>query len=72
MKKNEFTQTIEMNKLFDTHEPIVGNSWYIFSMVARIFSSVIVVLSGHVVNPIFCITLMIFVKGLPRDYCYGL
>ena len=37
-------------------------------MVAPTFYDVIIVLSGDVVNPIFHITLMIFVKGLPRDF----
>ena len=41
-------------------------------MVDQIFSGVIVVLSGDVVNPIFFITLMIFVKVLPRYLCDGL
>ena len=41
-------------------------------MVAPIFSSVILLLSGDVVDPIFFITLMIFFKGLTRDSCYEL
>ena len=41
-------------------------------MVAPSFSGLIVVLSGDAVNPIFCITLMIFVKKLPMDLRDGL
>ena len=52
---------IEMNKYLMNHEQIVRNAWDIFSMVSLDFSSVIVLLSGDVVNPIFCIILMIFV-----------
>ena len=40
-------------------------------MVYPRFSGVIVVLSGDVVNPICCITMVIFVKGLPRYLCDG-
>ena len=36
-------------------------------MVDPIFYGVIVVISGDVVNSIFCITLMIFVKDSPND-----
>ena len=42
------------------------------SMVTPIFSGVIVIMSGDLVNPIFSITLMIFLKGLPRYLCFGL
>ena len=63
---------MEFNKPSDTYEQIVGNSWSIFSMVDWIFSGVIVVLFVDVINPIFCITLMIFVKVLPMDFCDGL
>ena len=38
-----------MNKPLETHEPIVRNSWAIFSTVAQIFSGVIIVLSGDAV-----------------------
>ena len=41
-------------------------------MVDPIFSGVIVVLSVDVTNPIFGITLMNFVKVLPRDFFHGL
>ena len=41
-------------------------------MVEPIFSGVIVFLSGDVVNPIFRITLIIFVNGLPIYLCDGL
>ena len=41
-------------------------------MAAPIFSGTIVVLSGDAVNPIFHITLMIFVKDLPIYLCDGL
>ena len=41
-------------------------------MVAPIFYCVIVVLYGDVLNSIFRITLMIFVKYLPRVLCDGL
>ena len=43
-----------------------------FLMVSQSFSGVIIVLSSDVVNSIFCISLMIFVKVLPRDLCDGL
>ena len=58
-----------MNKLLDTHEQIVGNSWAIFSMVAAIFYGVIVVLYGDVVSSIFRITMIILVKDLLRYLC---
>ena len=61
-----------MNKPLDAHKQVVGNSWSISSMVAPILSGVIVVLSGDEVNPIFCITLIIFFKGLRRYSCNGL
>ena len=48
--RQECVPTIEMNKLLENHEHIVGNSWAIFSMVPPRFSGVIVVLSGDVVN----------------------
>ena len=67
--RHEYLLTIEMNKPFETHEHIFGNSWDILSMVAPMFSGFIVVLSGYVVNQIFCITLIKFVKGLPRYSC---
>ena len=51
-----------MKEPSETHEQIVGNSWSILSMVAPIFYGVIVVLSGDVVNSIFCIILIIFVN----------
>ena len=38
-------------------------------MSAPSVSGVIAVLAGDVVNPIFYMTLMIFVKNLPRDLC---
>ena len=38
-------------------------------MIALIFSGVIVVLYGYLVNSIFCVTLIIFVKILQRDLC---
>ena len=38
-------------------------------MVAPRFSGVLVVLYGDVVNPIFNITMIIFVKVLPRYSC---
>ena len=41
-------------------------------MVALRFSGGIVVISGDVMNPIFGITLMIFVKGLPGYFFDGL
>ena len=41
-------------------------------MFAPTFSGVLVVLSGDVVNKIFCIDLVTFVKGFPRDSCDGL
>ena len=41
-------------------------------MVSTIFSGVIVVLFGGIVNPIFHINLMVFEKGLQKDPCYGL
>ena len=41
-------------------------------MVAPIFSGAIVVMSGDVVHPIFCITLVVFVKVLPRYSYEGL
>ena len=58
---NEYILTIETKKPLETYEHIVGNSWVIFSMFAP-FSSVIVVHSVDVVNRIFRIILMIFVK----------
>ena len=70
--KHECVLTIEINKPLETYEHIVGNSWAIFPMVSPNFYVVIVVMSGDVVNPIFCITLVIFVEVLPKDSCYGL
>ena len=67
--RNEHVMKIEMNQPLEAHEKIVGNSWALLSMVASIFYGAIVVLSGDVVNSIFRIILMIFVKGLPRDLC---
>ena len=51
---------------------MVGRSCAIFSLLDPSFSGVILVMSGDVVNPIFLITMMIFVNGLPRDLCDGL
>ena len=65
--QNECVLTIEMNGPLEIHEQIVGNEWSICSMVAPSFYGVIVVLSGDVVNSIFRITLIIFVKALPRN-----
>ena len=62
--------TIDLNKPLDIHEQMVGRSCC--SMFAPSSSGVIVVLSGDVVNPIFCTTLMIFVEVLPMDFCDGL
>ena len=56
-----------MNKLLKTQEQIFGNSWAIFSKVPPRFYDVIVVIYGDVVNSIFGITLILFVKYLPRD-----
>ena len=64
--------TIEMNEQLDTNEQIFGNLQAILSMVAPIFSVVIVVLFGYSVNPIFSITMMIFVNGLQIYSCDGL
>ena len=41
-------------------------------MVAPRFSGVLIVLSADEANPMFCITMIIFVGGLPRDFCDGL
>ena len=41
---------------------------YLLNGCPKIYG-VIVVLSGDVVTSIFCITLIIFVKYLPRDLC---
>ena len=41
-------------------------------MVTQSSDGVIVVLSGGVVNSLFLITLIIFVKYLLRDLCHGL
>ena len=38
-------------------------------MVSPSFYGVIVLLYGDIMNPILCITLMIFFKSLPRDLC---
>ena len=70
--RQECVLTIETNKLLEIHENIVGNSCSILSIVAPSFSGVISVLNGYVVNPIFCVYLMIFLKVLTRDSCYGL
>ena len=61
-----------MKKPLENHEHIVGKSQAISSMVTPIFYDVIIVLSGDILNPIFCITPMIFVNGLPRYLCAGL
>ena len=60
-----------MDKPLYTHEQMVGRSLVIFSIDAANFSGLIVALYGDIVNPIFHITLMIFVKVLPRDSCDG-
>ena len=41
-------------------------------MVAPRVSDAIVIMSVYVVNSIFSVALIIFVKGLPRDFRYGL
>ena len=64
--RNECDVEIEMNKPFDNHKQIVENSWAILSMVAPIFYGMIVVVYVDVVDPIICITLIIFVKYLPQ------
>ena len=64
--------TMELKGPLEDHEHIVGNSWDICSVVFPSFYGVIVVLSGDVVNSLFCITLIIFVKDLPRNSCDGL
>ena len=56
-------------KPLDTHEQTVGKSLYICSIFAPIFSGVVVVLSGDVVNSIFHITVIIFFKGLSSYLC---
>ena len=63
---------MELNKKLDNHEHMVGRSWDICSLLAQNISGIIAVLSGDVVNPLFFITLMIFVNGLPRDFCDGI
>ena len=63
--------TIKINKQLETHEKVVEKSWAICSIVAPRFSGIIEVMYGDVVNTIFCITMMIFVKVLPR-YPYDL
>ena len=42
-----------MNTPSENYEHILGNSRTIFSMVAPIFSGVIIMLFGDAVNPIF-------------------
>ena len=69
--RNERLPKIEMNKPLETNEQIVGNSWAIFSIFPPSFYGVILVLSSDIVNSIFYITLIISVKYLPRDLCYG-
>ena len=67
--RNFCVMIIYLNKPLDTHDCMVGLSWSILSMFAPIFYGVLVVLSGGVVNPIFWISLMIFVEILPRYFC---
>ena len=62
--RHELFLIIEMTKLLENNEHIVGKSWAIWSIIYPIFSVVIVVMSGDVVNPIFFITLMIFIEVL--------
>ena len=50
----------------DTHEQIVGSLWDFCSL------GVVAVISGDVVNSILRITLILFVKYLPRDSFDGL
>ena len=61
------------------NEQTIGDSWTdIWEPVSHFlngfprFYGVIVVISGDVVNSIFYITMMIFVKDLSRDLCDGL
>ena len=61
-----------MNEALETNDQIFGNSWAICLMVAPNFYGVIVVLYGDVLNSIFPITLIIFVKYLLRNSCDGL
>ena len=68
--RHECVLKIYLNKPLETHDQMVGISCC--SMVTPRFSVVLVVLYGDVVNPIFCITLIIFVKVLPRYLCDGL
>ena len=56
--------TIELDKPLESHAQMLGISLAIFSMVSSVFSGVVVVLYGDVMNPIFRITMMIFVKAL--------
>ena len=56
----------------ETHEQILGNSYATFSMVYTGLSGLIILMSADILNPIFCINLMIFFKFLQRDTCYGL
>ena len=64
--------TRKITKMLKTHEQIVENSWATYPMSATRFSGLILVLSGDVLNPIFCITMIIFVKNLQMDLCDGL
>ena len=65
--RNFCVMIMELNKTLETNEHIVGNSWDICSMVAPMFYVGIVVLYGDVVNSIFHIIPIIFVKGFPKD-----
>ena len=65
-KRKECVKTTETNKSLDNNEQIVCN------LLPPSFYNIFVVLYGDVLNPIFRITLMIFVKGLPKDSCDGL
>ena len=66
---NIYIMTIELNKILDNHDQMVGKSWAICSIDATNFYVVIIMFSGEGVNKIFCITLVNLVKNLQRDSC---
>ena len=56
-----------MKKPLITREQTVGNHLPIRLMVTTRFSDIIIVMSGDVGDPRFCIMIIICIKGLQRD-----
>ena len=58
-------------KLMGNNDQTVGNSLSVCSITNARFSDLIMALSSDVANLILFVTLIFFIKNLPRYMCYG-